>query len=320
MPAVDEGRVFVQEGNTLAALDASTGRRLWTRQIRVAPFPGPSTLLADGGHVYVSETDSLMALDAATGTTIWNVHPDSQAVTETALDQDTFYSGQRGIPVVYALSRVNGSIRWKVNVGVGYSLPAHVRGVAVAGDTVLASVERCLSASCVPSSGVVIALDRRDGRELWRFETPSAKNYFRDAPIAAGRLVILNDVGTGDAVAVDVVTRREVWRTPVGAATRVMVVGNVVYTGGNQTVMALDLQTGATRWSAETGSTAFGIGICDGSLFASAFALRRFNLATGAQMGELGKQGGYVSQLASNGSMGFVTGALGTVAVRCNGA
>jgi outer membrane protein assembly factor BamB len=66
-PAVDGGRLFVQEGNRLVSLDAATGRRLWARQIRVAPNPGPGTLRAGNGHVYVSETDSLMAIDPRRG-------------------------------------------------------------------------------------------------------------------------------------------------------------------------------------------------------------------------------------------------------------
>ncbi len=317
IPAVDGGRLFIQEGNTLAGLDAATGRRLWTRPIRVAPFPGPSTLRAGGGQVYVSETDSIMAVDAATGATIWNVHPDSQTVTETALDATTFYTGQRGIPVVYAVARGNGAVRWKKNVGTGYTLPAHVRGVTVSGDTVYASVERYLAPNGTPSSGVLVALDRTDGHELWRFETPSGKHYCLDAPVVAGPRILVNDVGTGDAVAVDIVTHAEVWRTKVGAAIKILTNGQLAYTGGNDHAFGLDLATGAVRWTSATGSSSFGIGLCQNYLFTSVFALRRFDGATGTLVGEVAQEGGYVSHVASDAVRAYATGAKGTVAVLC---
>lgn len=317
-PAVDGGRLFIQEGNTLAALDAETGKRLWTRRIRFAPYPGPSTLRAAGGRVYVSETDSLMAVDAATGTTIWNVHPDSQAIVETALDGDSFYSGQRGIPVVYALARSDGRIRWKVNLGPAYTLAANVQGVAVSGDTVYATLDRFLNSGGGLSTGVLVALDRRDGHELWRYETVAGKHFCRDAPVPAGRLVVANDVGSGDVVAIDIASRSEVWRTAVGAATHVSLSGAMLYTGGNRNAMGLDLATGTVRWSRETGSSSFGTGICGNSFISSAFALRRFDLLTGTPTGQTASEPGFVSHVASDGQRGYVTSEQGTVAFKCD--
>lgn len=317
-PAVDGGRLFIQEGNTLAGLDAATGKRLWTRQIRVAPFPGPTTLRAADGRVFVSEVDSVMAVDASNGTTIWSVHPDSQAVVETALDAENLYTGQRGVPVIYAFARVNGAMRWKVNLGPGYTQQAYVQGLAVSGDTVYATIDRYINEFGGSSTAVLVAVDRVDGHELWRYETPVGKHYPRGAPVPAGNVVVLNDVGSGDAVAIQISTRQESWRTGVGAAIRVRVRGAMVYTGGNRDAIALDLATGAVRWTQPTGSSSFGTGICGSSFVSSAFALRRFDLLTGAPTGSTDSGPNYVSHVASDGTHGFVTGQQGTIAFQCD--
>jgi outer membrane protein assembly factor BamB len=271
--------------------------------------------------VYLSETDSIMAINGATGATIWTVHPDSQAVTEPALDATTFYTGQRGIPIVYALARADGTVRWKVNVGAGYTFRAHVRGVAVSGDTVYASLERYLDLNGVSASGVLVALAASDGHELWRYETPGTKDYLLDAPLPVGRLILVNDFYKGDLIAVDMVSHQEAWRTPVGGTERMAMVGQTVLTAGVDTrARALDLATGAVKWTAETGSSAFGLGKCAGSLFVSAFHLRRYDIGTGQITGEsqLGTvDGGFVTHVASDGASVFVAGTSGVAAYRC---
>jgi outer membrane protein assembly factor BamB len=320
-PAVDGGRVFVQEGNRLVGLDASTGARLWSRQIRVSTAPPPTTLRASGGRVFVSETDSIMAVDAASGATVWSVHPDSQTVTEPALDDATFYTGQRGVPVVYALARADGALRWKVNVGAGYTYRAHVRGVAVSGDTVYASVERYLDLNGAAATGVLVALSKTDGHELWRYETSGTKDFFLNAPVPVGRLILVNDYYTGDLAAVDVTTHREAWRTGVGGTVDVVVVGQSAFTAGADTrARALDVTTGVVRWTGPTGSSAFGLGVCGGNVYVTAFMLRRFDGTSGevtgdAQLGSM--NGGFVTHVASDGTKVYVAGTGGVAAYMC---
>jgi len=320
-PAVDAGRVYAQEANNLIGLDALTGTRLWSKKIRVAPQPPPTTLLADRGNVFVSETDSIMAVDGATGATLWSVHPDSQAVVVPALDATTLYTGQRGVPVVYALNRQTGARRWAVNVGAGYTFAAHVHGVAVAGDTVYAAVERYLNVNGVTSSGVLVALDRNNGHELWRYETPAGHDFLLGAPVPHGAIIIVQDYGEGDLVAVDVHTHREVWRTEVGGPVGVEVVGEVLYTAGvDHTARALDVTTGAIKWAMDTGSSAIGIGGCSGGFWVSAIKLRRFDDATGRITGEstAGGAGGFVSYVASDGTRIYVSGTSGVTAFMCD--
>jgi outer membrane protein assembly factor BamB len=320
-PAIDGGRVFVQDGNQLMALDAATGKRLWSRAVRIAHAPPPTTLRAADGVVYLSETDSIMAVNGATGATLWTVHPDSQTVVEPALDASTFYTGQRGIPVVYAVARADGTVRWKANLGVGYQFLAHVHGVAVSGDTVYATVERYLNLNGAVVSGVLVALASEDGHELWRYETPGTHDFLLNAPLAVGRLVLVNDFYGGYIIAIDMLTHHEVWRASGGGSVGLAVVGQTLLSAGfDHTARGIDLATGAVKWTTDTGSSAFGIGTCGNNFYVSAFQLRRYDVASGQLTGKasLGvTDGGWVSYVANDGGNVYVAGTAGVAAYRC---
>jgi outer membrane protein assembly factor BamB len=319
-PAVDQGRVFIQEGNALAGLDAASGKRLWSRPIRIAAAPPPTTLLANGGVVYVSETDSVMAVDGTTGRTIWSAHPDSQAVVVPALDATALYTGQRGLAVAYAFDRVTGALRWKTNVIVGSAYPASVSGVAVAGDTVYVAVRKALDPNGAASTGVLVALDRASGTELWRYETPGTKDFFYGAPLVVGPRVIVNDFYAGPLIAIDVRTQQEIWRADVVGTVRAAIVGSTVLAAGaDNKARAVDLSTGAVKWTAETGSGSFGVGACGNSFFVSAGNLRRYDVGTGAITGETSQAsyGAFVSNVTSDGARAYVVAFGGTLAFEC---
>ena len=139
-PAVDGGKVFVQDADQLLALDASSGARIWSRRVRINPAPPPNVLLARNGRVYVSEVDSVLAVDEQTGHTIWNYRPGNPAAMVTpALDAATLYTGELGAPYVDAISLADGSQRWRVNLGPGWPFWSAIGGLAVSGDTVYAT-------------------------------------------------------------------------------------------------------------------------------------------------------------------------------------
>lgn len=222
-PAVDGGRLFVQAGNQLVGLDAATGAVLWARGVRVAAVPPPTTLLATGGLVFVSEVDSVLAVEGSSGRTVWAFHPDSQAVVAPALDGATLYTGQRGLPVVYALDRADGHLRWRTDVdpGRGTGYPALVQGAAVSGDTVYVAVRRALAPTFYTTAGLLVALDRRDGRTLWRYDLAEGGHHgFTTGPLLAGRLVIVGDFDGQAVLAYDPAAGAVAWRAtlPLAAA------------------------------------------------------------------------------------------------------
>jgi outer membrane protein assembly factor BamB len=79
--AMADGRLLVLpvgggEGSPMVALDAATGRRLWTAELTPGAstdFYGPPNVA--GGVVYVTGGDAKMrALDAATGRLLWRAY------------------------------------------------------------------------------------------------------------------------------------------------------------------------------------------------------------------------------------------------------
>ena len=138
-PASDPTRTIVAAGNQLFALNSATGALLWQHRVRNAAVESSTFPLIGAGRVYLPEVDSTFALDATTGATIWTFHPDSQGVVVPAIDATTIYIGQRGIPTVYALDKLTGALRWRMNLGVGYTFgacvwPRRARGYGVRHD------------------------------------------------------------------------------------------------------------------------------------------------------------------------------------------
>jgi len=196
-----------------------------------------------------------------------------------------------------------------------------VHGVAVSGDTVYATVERYLNLNGAVVSGVLVALSSEDGHELWRYETPGTHDFFLNAPLPKGRLILLNDFYGSALIAVDMVTHQEVWRAPGNGSVGLAVVGQTLLTAGfDPNARGLDLASGVAKWSAGTGSSAFGVGTCGNSFYVSAFQLRRYDVSSGQMTGKasLGSaEGGWESFVASDGTNVYVAGTAGIAAYRC---
>src|SRR5213595_1608549 len=55
-PAVSAGVLYLEDGNTVLALDAKTGAKKWARPVRVHPVAPARNLVVRAGRVFVSET------------------------------------------------------------------------------------------------------------------------------------------------------------------------------------------------------------------------------------------------------------------------
>lgn len=322
-PATAEGRVFFEDGNSMVGMDAGTGNVLWRRPVRHAAAPPPTAPIAANGRVYLSETDSVLAMDAKTGETIWNFHPDSQAIVFPAIDDHALYTGQRGIPIVYALDLTTGQPLWKTNLGVDYQYGAYVKGLTVARDTVYATVTRDLVANGAQSSGVLVALDRQSGHILWRYETTGTPHGFADEPVLAGAYVVVADVLGHGVVAIDRSTATEAWHVTSpsnGPATSPLLSGNTLFVPMlDGSSIAVDAASGRTIWQQQIGSSALGGTLCGPALFINNEEIQRRDTATGALTGRLSMPSTQLlsSNLASDGTRVFVSGVSALYAVSC---
>jgi outer membrane protein assembly factor BamB len=323
-PALDNGKLFVEDANKVAAFDAVTGRALWARPVRMGSVPVAEAVLARGGKVYVAEVDSILAMDALDGHTLWNVRPDSQAAGAfPAVDDDALYAGQRGIPTVYAIAVADGRLLWKKNVGQGWTFAGHVMGIAVSGDTAYVNVWRFLTLNGYLSQGVLVALDRRNGSELWRYESPDTASGFHFPPAVSGRSIVVSDLQGGRTLGLDRFTKQLLWTVPHHTNSTPVIVGDTVFGASNDLyVWAARLSTGALLWEKKTGGGSFFASTyCAGGVIANEGMLQRLEASSGAYTGafnvRLDEQGIYTSALVTDGTKVFFTGQGGVYAVAC---
>jgi outer membrane protein assembly factor BamB len=326
MPALDGAKLFVEDANDVVALDAGSGATLWSSTVKDFASPSGQQLLTGGGLVFVSEATYVTALDENTGAIRWQFAPDSQpAAVFPSVDDRAYYTGQRGIPFVYALDRGTGAIIWKVNVGSGWQYPAFIDAALVSGDTVFGVVERYLDLNGFMRHIVVVALNRLDGSELWRFESSQEPDGASSGAVLAGDLIIINNTVGHGVIAVSKTTHGEAWRLTVpgeaGGTALPAVDGETVYVGlGGGFVYALDRATGRTLWTHTTRTLVWGIAKCGASVVSNLYDLERYDPSTGAVTGHFksSAEGGvFTSNLLSDGTRVFVTGQAGVSAVTC---
>jgi outer membrane protein assembly factor BamB len=325
VPALDGAKLFVEDANNVVALDAASGAKLWSTTVRVFPSPAAQQLVTAAGTVFVSEATFVTALDENTGAIRWQFTPDSGAAgVFPSVDDRAYYTGQRGIPVVYALDRSTGGLLWRVNLGPTWQFPGFVSAVLVSTDTVFAVAERWLAVNGFTRSVVVAALNRLDGSELWRFETSSQHDNAWGAKLI-GDLIVINDIIAGGAFAVSRSAHSEVWRlrSPnqgAGATALPAVNGGTVYVGtGGGYVFALDELTGRVIWTHQTQTYVWGVTTCGTSVVSNTANLERYDPASGNMTGHFNAtaDGAFTSNIVSDGSRVFVTGQDGVRAVLC---
>jgi outer membrane protein assembly factor BamB len=326
MPALDGTKLFVEDANNVVALDAASGATLWSTRVRTFPSPAAQQLLTAGGLVFVSEATYVTAMDENTGAIRWQFTPDSGAAgVFPSVDDRAYYTGQRGIPVVYALDRGTGALLWKVNIGPTWQYPGYINAVLVSGDTVFAVTSHYLALNGYIEDFVVVALNRLDGSELWRFETAHQNDGGQSGAAIAGDMIVINNIIGNGAIAVSKTTHREVWRLSVpdaaGGIALPALDGETVYAGlGGGFVYALDRSTGFTKWSHNTLGAVWGVTRCGASVISNIDDLERYDATNGTVTGHFNRNpdGGIMtSNLVSDGSRVFVTGQDGVRAVTC---
>jgi outer membrane protein assembly factor BamB len=294
VPAVEGARVFGGIAGDAVAFDAGTGKVLWRTRVRGTNTSVASrNIVARDGQVFLSEPDGVYSLDASTGAIRWRFRPPEQAdYARTALDERAFYVGTWGRHV-YALARADGAVLWSADLGPDW--PAtdqqRVNGITAAGDTLYVSAQRMvhvLNTSHV--TGLVVALEARTGREIWRYENPEPKNenVILAAPAVTGSRVLVVEGGRlAFAVGLDRATGREVWRTPLSGSSGIdhelVVIDGIAYGGSSDTyVWAFDVETGRVIWKRPSGGASIhSLSACGDWLLASGLGLVVMDRQTG---------------------------------------
>lgn len=252
VPATDGQRIYAT-GAGVAAFDAQNGAMLW----QSLPFTAsiPTFLSARDGQVFFAEAVAV-GLDAQSGRERWRFKPDGDAsLSQSAVDDQAFYFGTDSRNA-YAVRVSDGTPLWSTRLGSDWQSGSWIKGLSVSGDTVYAAVDRYYSQNGYYSAGVIVALDRTTGRELWRYQNGDGSDSrgVIGAPTVAGRLLLSSDHKRGAFFAVDRFTGQEVWRVATeagfgGPDSPPVALDGVAYASGNDTyVYALDLESGKTLW------------------------------------------------------------------------
>jgi outer membrane protein assembly factor BamB len=267
-PAVAGGGVFVaSRERKVTALDLATGRVRWRFQTDSdLPFEWGwdywlSSPAIAGGALFVGSGDgNVYALDAATGEKLWQAATGGRVRSSPAVEDGTVYVGSMD-GRLYALDAGTGKSRWVfdtdgVSIDVaraGFDRRSIVSSPAVSTDLVFVGSR----------DGKLYAVDRRTGKERWRFS--HRIDYMRDGPAISwvlgspaieGGLVF---VGSSDGHFFNAVrgqTGEEVWRfkTPKNVlSSAALAAGQVFFGGEDGHLFALDEKTGKERWRFRTG-------------------------------------------------------------------
>ncbi|WP_316861211.1 PQQ-binding-like beta-propeller repeat protein, partial [uncultured Cohaesibacter sp.] len=186
--AMDSARVFAATGfSELVALDAGSGRRLWTYQMD-APARG-APVVAGNIVLGVSATNSLFAVNASDGTEMWTFEGIPQGTgllgsgAPAVSGNRVLFSGTSGELV--ALNLKDGEMVWSDTIAQG-SRRFAISGISsVAGGPVVSDGVAYVASV----GGNMIALRLKDGERLWNRALGSV-----NAPAVSGNTVFLLDL------------------------------------------------------------------------------------------------------------------------------
>jgi len=249
-------------------LDAATGRLIWDKEVfapgqtRNQPIHGKNT---EASPTPIFQEDRLYLHFGHHGTAcldrdgriLWrNQEVDYEAVHGNGGspvlvgDLLVFNADGRQRPRVVALDRKSGAIRWAVERKTGskqtFSFATPLL-IAVGGRPQIVS----------PGSGAVVALDPKDGREIWRVRYGSGFSVIPRPVYAHGLVFVATGYGRADLLAIrpegegDLTDTHIVWRVTKGAplTPSVVVVGDELYAVADIGLAScFDARTGKLHW------------------------------------------------------------------------
>src|SRR6266702_7567824 len=205
-PLVVGDRVLLASRTTLWALDAASGRLLWSFRHGPDGWPTSGAPALAGSTVYVGlgSGTRLWALDLNNGHVLWSFDTGDRITSAATIDTASVYIATwHGS--IFALVRVHGTLRWSYALNTQHS-QAIVDGVG--GSMALANGRLYVG----DYRGSLLCIDAARGALLWRYAT--------GAQILATPVVTWGQVyvGSGDGYfyALDARTGRPAWRYHTG--------------------------------------------------------------------------------------------------------
>ncbi len=308
-PVVAAGRVFTLDARATVSAFSTGGGVLWTRE--VVPVSDARTdasgggLATDGASVYVSTGyGRLTALDAATGEARWTQDLDAPGASAPLVSGDLVVIVARD-GRAWALDAANGRVRWTQAAIPSEATFAGGAGAAAAAGGLIV----------VPyPSGEVTGTFREGGLRRWSTNVAgsrlgsaaayAATDIGADPVIDGGRVYVGNVSGLVAALSVE--TGDRLWSIREGAVSPVWPAGDSIFLVNDLgELLRVEAATGAVVWrqplpraERRRGVTAnMGPILAGGRLIVASTdgALRQFDPATGAALGDLALPDGAAS-------------------------
>lgn len=246
-PALMDGRVFTAdtEGD-VQALDATTGRRIWSKDVKLPITGGPG---ADYNMVLLGSSEGdVISLTPETGEELWRAKVSSE-ILASPRESDNVVVVRTIDGKLFALDATTGERLWVYD----RTVPAlTLRGTStpvIAGDSVIAGFD----------GGRVTALDRDTGKLIWetRVAVSSGRSELeRMVDIDAQPVIYLDAMYIAtfqsNVAAMDLQTGSILWQRDISSHTELGVDASHIYVSDAEgNVWALDRYSGQSVWKQE---------------------------------------------------------------------
>jgi outer membrane protein assembly factor BamB len=246
-PASDGARIYAggHDGHVVA-LDAQTGRELWSVKTKLPLAAGPG--YGEGLVAFGTTDGDLVALNAETGETVWRQPVGSEVLAAPALGQGTVVlrtvDGR-----LRGFSARDGSTLWSVEQNLPALTLRGNSGPRVAGNLAVSGF----------NNGRVGAYELSNGEQAWEvaIANPAGRTELdRLVDVGAFLQVVGNEVYVagykGRAVGIDVTTGVVLWQQELSSYSGLGAdFANVYVTTDFDAVVALDRRAGTQIWRQE---------------------------------------------------------------------
>ena len=260
-PAVVDGKLYAAGvDGTVSALDAATGKTLWSKHLGkrhgfIWHHGNNSTQWAGGpasdGKLLVvgSLEGAVQAFDATTGDERWNSQLSSEVIAAPTI-VDNFVVVRTNNGLVYGLDITDGSRKWTYDRSTvtllslrGNASPQVAEGLVFSG----------------ADNGKVVAITLADGKMAWEqtLSTGEGRTEIEriqdvDGPLSVVDGVVYASGYHGQVAALVAQSGRPLWTHVLSSYTGVGVAPTQIFVvDTDSTVWALDLRTGASNWKQE---------------------------------------------------------------------
>lgn len=250
-PVVASGRLFFLDSeHRVIAVDANTGRRMWSRRLRAEARDRH----ARGGGVAVSGDrvfattgyGFIVALNAGTGEEVWSAQAGAPFHSAPTVAGGRVYAITNDSELI-AFDTATGAVQWNHQAIAEPARILSAPSVAIANDSIIAPF----------ASGEIVALLAANGRRLWSDSLSRTSSLTSLSAIndIAGRPIVEDGVvyaasHSGLIAAIDLRSGQRIWSRNFASTQTPWVAGEVVYAVNTDGVLAaFNRENGNVYWT-----------------------------------------------------------------------